>query len=55
MASFILANVAMRTDRGGEAIKILENRPSGKQYHPFPYLDYMLGLAKLQRLDEIQI
>lgn len=52
MASFILANVAMRTDRGGEAIEILENRPDGKEYHPFPYLDYMLGLAKLQRLEE---
>ncbi|MEZ4961734.1 MAG: hypothetical protein R2830_18035 [Saprospiraceae bacterium] len=48
---FIMANVAMRTDRGDKAIAILEKRPVGNQYHPFYYLDYMLGLAKLQRLD----
>jgi predicted negative regulator of RcsB-dependent stress response len=52
MASFVLANVAMRTDRGDEAISILEKRPTGQQFHPFYYLDYMLGLAKLQRLDK---
>ena len=51
MACFVMANVAMRTDKGSEAIAILEKRPQGNQYHPFPYLDYMLGLAKLQRLD----
>jgi tetratricopeptide (TPR) repeat protein len=52
MACFLKANVAMRTDRGDEAISILENRPLGAEFHPFPYLDYMLGIAKLQRLDE---
>jgi hypothetical protein len=52
MDCFILANVAMRTDRGDEAIRLLENRPTGKEFHPFPYLDYMLGLVKLQRLDK---
>lgn len=52
MACFLKANVAMRTDRGDEAIAILENRPKGSEFHPFPYLDYMLGIAKLQRLDD---
>lgn len=52
MSCFILSNVAMRTDRGDEAIQILENRPKGNQFHPFHYLDYMTGLVKLQRLDE---
>ena len=51
LACFVMANVAMRTDRGDEAINILLNRPTGKQFHPFYYLDYMLGLVKLQRLD----
>ena len=51
MACFIMANVAMRTDRGNEAISYLEKRPSGSQFYHFYYLDYMLGLAKLQRLD----
>lgn len=52
MACFIIANVAMRTDRGDEAIAILEKRPVGPAFYPFHYLDYMLGVAKLQRLDE---
>ncbi|RMG81763.1 MAG: tetratricopeptide repeat protein [Bacteroidetes bacterium] len=51
MACFVMANLAMRTDRGSDAIRILENRPVGKKYFPFPYLDYMLGIAKLHRLD----
>jgi len=52
MGTFIMANIAMRTDRGDDAIAVLKNRPSGAAYHPFYYLDYMLGLAKLQRLDK---
>ncbi len=52
LACFVMANVAMRTDRGDEAINILLKRPIGKQFAPFYYLDYMLGLVKLQRLDD---
>ncbi|MBK8566897.1 MAG: tetratricopeptide repeat protein [Saprospiraceae bacterium] len=52
LACFVMANIAMRTDRGDEAINTLLNRPTGKQFHPFYYLDYMLGLTKLQRLDK---
>ncbi len=51
MACFVMANVAMRTDRGPDAIQILENRPKGDAFYDFAYLDYMLGIAKLQRLD----
>jgi tetratricopeptide (TPR) repeat protein len=52
LACFVMANIAMRTDRGDDAINILLERPTGKQFHPFHYLDYMLGLVKLQRLDK---
>jgi hypothetical protein len=52
LACFVMANVAMRTDRGDEAIQLLENKPTGRQFHAFHYLDYMLGLCKLQRLDK---
>jgi len=52
MACFVLANVALNTGRNDEAIQILENKPTGSQYHTFQYLDYMLGEAKLHRLDE---
>ncbi len=51
LACFALANLAMRTGRNAEAIRLLENRPKGSEYHPFHYLDYTLGLAKLRRLD----
>jgi tetratricopeptide (TPR) repeat protein len=49
--AFIMANVAMRTGRNDEAIRWLEQAPRGRAFLPFPYLDYMLGVAKLRRLD----
>lgn len=52
MHCFVMANIAMRTGRNGKAIQLLEQRQTGKAYFPFPYLDYMLGLAKLRRLDK---
>ena len=52
LAAFIKANIAMRTNRNDEAIQILQNRARGRDYHPFQYLDYMLGSAKLNRLDK---
>ncbi len=52
MACFIMANLAMRTFRGDEAISILSKRPTGAQYHPFYYLDFMEGVARLQKLDK---
>jgi hypothetical protein len=51
LACFVLANVAMRTGKNDEAISILQNRPTGSQFIPFHYLDFMLGLAKLYRQD----
>ncbi|MEM9884417.1 MAG: tetratricopeptide repeat protein [Bacteroidota bacterium] len=51
-AAFILANVAMKSGHNDEAISLLEERPKSTIFYPFPYLDYMLGLAKLHRLDE---
>jgi tetratricopeptide (TPR) repeat protein len=29
----------------------LEKRPHGSEYQPYPYLDYLLGCAKMNRLD----
>ena len=51
LATFALSNVAMRTGRNDKAISILQNRPTGGAYLSFPYLDYMLGLAKSYRGD----
>jgi tetratricopeptide (TPR) repeat protein len=51
LACFTMASVAMHAGQNEEAIKILSKRPTGAQYMPFYYLDYMLGVAKLRRLD----
>lgn len=48
---FAASSVAMYTGRNDDMIRLLENRPKGPQYFPFPYLDFYLGLAKLHRLD----
>jgi hypothetical protein len=45
------ASIAMKTGQNDKAISILISRPSGKEYYPFYYLDYLTGLAKLNRLD----
>lgn len=49
--AFVLANVAMRTGHNDQAIEWLENRPRSRDFLRFPYLDYMLGVAKLRQLD----
>ncbi len=52
LISFSYANLLMKTAQNDKAIRILQNRPGGEDYFPFHYLDYLLGLAKLRRLDE---
>ena len=51
LACFALANVASRTGRNDLAIEILQNRPTASGFYVVPYLDYMLGLAKMYRGD----
>lgn len=51
LAAFALANLAMKIGKNDEAIRYLENCPTGSKYHPFHYRNFMLGLAKLCRLD----
>jgi tetratricopeptide (TPR) repeat protein len=51
LATFAIANIALRTGKNDKAIDILMNRPREANQYSFPFLDHMLGLAKLQRLD----
>lgn len=51
LKTYIKAYVSNKTGHADEVIKLLENRPKGMAYQPFPYLDYLLGLAKLNKLD----
>lgn len=48
---FVAATVANHTGKNDKMIEILTDRPVGSAYYPFPYLDFMLGFAKLNRLD----
>jgi len=49
---FIMANIAMRTDRNEQALGILTNRPAGPEYATFPYLHFMEGMVRLRKLEE---
>ncbi len=51
LAAFAMANIALRTGRTDKAIKFLQERPQSEEFAKFPYLNYLLGLAKLYRQD----
>lgn len=51
MKTYLQAYVSARTAHNDEAIDLLSNKPSGANYQPFPYLDYLMGIAKLNKLD----
>jgi hypothetical protein len=48
---YLEAYVCARNNHTDEAIKILDNRPIASSYQSFPYLDYLMGIAKLNKLD----
>lgn len=48
---FVLANVAMRSGRNEPALRWLSRQPRNRDHLDFPYLDFMLGLAKIRDLD----
>ncbi|NJC27663.1 hypothetical protein [Neolewinella antarctica] len=50
---FVRANLAIYNGRNAEAIRILEAQPRGGTATDFPYLDFMLGLAKVRSLDPL--
>ena len=52
LAAFALATVAMRAEQNDEAVRILQNFPAGGGFHELNQRHYMLGLAKLRRLDK---
>lgn len=48
---FTKATIALRSGRNDEAIQILSKRTINPGEATFPYLDFLLGLAKIRRLD----
>lgn len=51
LKSYLKAYVCAKKGHTEEAIVTLANRPAGQQYQSFPYLDYLMGIAKLNKLD----
>ena len=49
---YILANIYSKAGENDKVIKLLTERPNTADRYPFYYLDYMLGVAKLNRLDK---
>jgi hypothetical protein len=52
LIAFLKSTMAQKTGRNDEAIRILDERPTGKEYLPFYYLSFMSGKYKLSRLDK---
>ncbi|MES2417612.1 MAG: tetratricopeptide repeat protein [Bacteroidota bacterium] len=52
LKTYLLAYTASRNGYNDDAIAILTEKPSGAAYQSFPYLDYLMGLAKLNKLDD---
>lgn len=51
LAAYAMAMVAMRAGKNEEAIALLREAPTQHQQCPFWQRDYLLGVAKLRRLD----
>ncbi len=49
---YAMSRIYMGNGMNDKAIEILLSRPLSGEYYPFHYLDYLTGLAKLQRLDK---
>ena len=51
LIAYIFSSLALKNGDNDQAIEFLQATPKGAMYYTFPYLDFMLGLAKLRRLD----
>jgi hypothetical protein len=51
LKTYLQAYVCARNGKNDQAIVILENRPKGAIYQSFAYLEYLLGVVKLNKLD----
>ncbi|MFN4081059.1 MAG: tetratricopeptide repeat protein [Saprospiraceae bacterium] len=51
LAAYLTASMAMRIGKNDEAIALLSALPQSPPYTPIPYRDFLLGQAKLARLD----
>ena len=55
LAVFVKANVAHYLGKNDEVIQLIQNKPKSNVFFPVYYLDFMLGNALLQKLDNNSI
>lgn len=48
---FVVATVASHIGKNDKVIEVLSTKPNDASYFPYPFLDFLLGNAKLNRLD----
>lgn len=51
LKSYLKAYVCAKKGHNEEALTILAERPTGAAYQIFPYLDYLMGIVRLNKLD----
>ena len=52
LSVFFRSTIAEKTQHNEDVIEVLESRPQASSYMRFHYLDFLLGEAKLNRLDK---
>lgn len=52
LKTYIRSYAGMKLSHNEDAISALNKRPRGAQYQPYPYLDYLLGMAKMRSLNQ---
>lgn len=51
LKTYIKGYISLRTGHSSEAITVFEKRSQDAIYQPYPYLDYLLAIAKMNRQD----
>lgn len=51
LSTFLVAKIAQRSGKNEKAIEVLQNKPTGSEYEPFLFLDFLMGLSKIRKLD----
>lgn len=51
LKTYLRAYVSARNEHNDQAIVILASRPNGVAYQVFPYLDYLMGMCLMNKLD----
>ncbi len=52
LAALAMANVGMKSGHSAEVVQILQNAPKGKGYYQVPLMNFYLGIAKLNLLED---